>query len=277
MSCETAWPDSEMLAFDLETTGVDCFADVPVAFALVRVRAGLLVGTTAAYVDAGLEIPAAATAVHGITTAHVRAAGVPLATAVVFLAGELVAASSSGVPIVGMNLDYDLTMLDVLHRRIAGTGLLERGFRGPVLDALVLDRHLDKFRRGRRTLADLCAHYGVTLARAHDAAADARAAADVVSAMCRSYPELSVLSLEDLHALQGDWHREWTTSFTEWRRRMGMSPPDDMGGAWPIARSRSRPRTLLPTLRRRMAAWLRARVGGGTARAHRQRPATPVR
>ena len=56
-----------------------------------------------------------------------------------------------------------------------------------VLDPRVLDRHLDRYRKGRRTLTDLCAHYGVTLEGAHDAAADALAALEVVRALGRRF------------------------------------------------------------------------------------------
>lgn len=259
-----------MVGFDLETTGVDRFVDVPVAFALVRVNAGRLVSTSAELVDAGRRVPAGATAVHGITTAQVRATGIPLATAVAYLAAELISASARGVPVVGMKLDYDLTMLDVLHRRLFGSSLWERGFRGPVLDVLVLDRHLDRFRRGKRTLVDLCAEYRVALERAHDATADARAAAEVVAAMCQRFPELGQWTLHELHALQGCWHREWATSFAAWRNSKGLSPPDDVDAAWPIA---------VPAVRRRrwhrrlveriVAGFTRAGVGSrrtGTCR-----------
>ena len=61
-------------------------------------------------------------------------------------------ASARGVPVVGMKLDYDLTILDTQLRRFGGVGLMERGWSGPVLDAVVLDRHFDRFRKGSRTL-----------------------------------------------------------------------------------------------------------------------------
>ena len=97
----------------------------------------------------------------------------PLAAAIDLVTDAVVAAGRRGVPLVGMKLDYDLTILDVLGSRLLGRGLLERGWCGPVLDAGVLDRHFDGEREGRRTLGDLCAHYGVELEDAHDAWFDA--------------------------------------------------------------------------------------------------------
>ena len=72
-----------------------------------------------------------------------------------------------------MKLDYDLTILETQARDLFGAGPIERGWRGPVLDAGVIDRHFDPDRKGRRTLTDLCGHYGIEIGHAHDAAADA--------------------------------------------------------------------------------------------------------
>ena len=67
----------------------------------------------------------------------------------------VVSASRRGVPLVGMKLDYDLTILDTQAKSWFGSGLADRGWCGPVLDAVVIDRHFDRWRRGRRTLGAL--------------------------------------------------------------------------------------------------------------------------
>ncbi|MGH9091241.1 MAG: exonuclease domain-containing protein, partial [Acidimicrobiales bacterium] len=185
-------------------------------------------------VDPGRPIPAAATRVHGITSERARAEGRPLAEAVAVLAAALVDASDRGVPVAGMKLDYDLTILDVQCRLADGRGLEARGFGAPVLDVLVLDRHFDRFRKGRRTLGDLCAHYDVAIANAHDAAADAEATVDVLAAMCGRFPELRGGDPAVLHRSQVDWHREWATSYDEWRRGQGMPPLDPREYHWPL-------------------------------------------
>lgn len=229
------WHEEDLLAFDLETTGVDRFSDVPVSYALVRVCGGQVSRTDAALVDPGRVIPAEASEVHGITTERARRAGMNLGMAVHHIADALLEASRQEIPIVGMKLDFDLTMLDSCYRRETGRGLVDDGFCGPVLDALVIDRHVDRYRPGKRTLVDLCVHYGVAIERAHDAAADAKAAADVVRAQCGRYPELCEVSAPDLHVVQAGWHREWTASFSEWRLRKGLSPIAGEDESWPIA------------------------------------------
>jgi DNA polymerase-3 subunit epsilon len=175
--------------------------------------------------------------VHGITTEQARAEGMPLADAVEVVADALVRAGARGVPLVGMKLDFDLTMLDTQCRRIDGTGLAERGWRGPVLDGLVIDRRYDRNRVGRRTLGDLCAHYAVRIDRPHDAACDAEAAVNVVLAMCARYPELGETAPMELFGQQVHWHRTWVEALDGRRRAQQLEPLDPSEFRWPIANS----------------------------------------
>lgn len=232
---EPSWLSGELLAFDLETTGVDPSRDVPVSFALVTTRGSRVVADDSSLVDPGRPIPAGASAVHGITSEQARAEGIPLGRAVAHLVERLVDASRRAVPVVGMKLDYDLTMVDRCHRRETGRGLEDEGFVGPVLDALVLDRHFDRYRKGRRTLVDLCAVYGVTMGSAHDATADATAALGVLAAMCERHPELAAAAPADLHRSQVGWHREWADSFSAWLEQRGRPPLRAEERTWPIA------------------------------------------
>lgn len=202
-----SWCEGELLGFDLETTGVDRFDDVPVSYALVTCDAGVVVERAGAMVDPGREIPIGATAIHGISTARARAEGHPLSEVIEHLARSLITTSRRSVPVVGMNLSYDLTIVDAQCRRLDGRGLVERGWLGPAIDALPIDRQVDRYRKGPRTLEDLCEHYGVVLVGAHDALADAEAALGVVLALARRYPEISATSAVDLHHHQVGWHR----------------------------------------------------------------------
>ena len=147
----------------------------------------------------------------------------------------LVSASSRRVPLAGMKLDYDLTILDTQARNLSGCGLLERGWRGPVLDAVVLDRHLDRFRKGSRTLGALCEHYGIDIGNAHDATADALASARVLFALAARFEELSESDPGALHQAEIGWHREWAEGYAEWRTGRGLSPMDRRDYLWPLA------------------------------------------
>jgi DNA polymerase III subunit epsilon len=229
------WVMNEVLGFDFETTGVDRFNDVPVSFALVTMVAGELVATSSSLVNPVREIPAGATEVHGITSERARAEGMPLRDAIELISDAVISAGQRGVPLVGMKLDYDLTILDTQCRRFRGDGLFERGWGGPVLDAVVLDRHHDRYRKGSRTLGALCAHYGVIIENAHDAAADAVASAQVIIAQAARFRELAEADLYALHEAQISWHREWAESYDDWRLGRGMPPMDRRDFIWPVA------------------------------------------
>jgi DNA polymerase-3 subunit epsilon len=231
----TLWTSGEVLGFDFETTGVDRFNDVPVSYALVTFEGGVLTSTSAGLVDPGREIPAGATNVHGISTERARSEGMPLRDAIAMVTDVIVSASKRGVPLVGMKLDYDLTILDTQARSLLGDGIIERGWHGPVLDAVVLDRHLDRFRKGSRTLGALCSTYGIDIENAHDAAADAIASIKVLLALAAQYKELRDAELPSLHDAQIGWHREWAESYDSWRSGKGMAPMDPRDYVWPIA------------------------------------------
>jgi len=229
------WPAGEVLGFDFETTGIDRFNDVPVSYALVTVIEGILVRSWSGLIDPGRPIPPDATAVHGISTERARDEGMPLRDAIALVSDAVVAASGRGVPLAGMKLDYDLTILETQARALCGWSPVERGWCGPVLDAVVIDRHFDPERKGRRTLVDLCAHYGIEIGNAHDAASDATASIEVLFALALRYETLWDCDLVRLHLDQIDWHREWTRGYDTWRLSEGMVPIDPRDYVWPVA------------------------------------------
>jgi DNA polymerase III subunit epsilon len=235
MALQTPWPKGHLLGFDLETTGVDRFSDVPVSYALIEMEDGITVARHSGLIDPGRDIPAGATAVHGITTEQARDEGMQLDEAIEVMVESIGLASDDGVPLVGMKLDYDLTILDVQAKRFLDRGLSDRNWAGPVLDACVIDRHVDKWRKGKRTLVHLCDHYEIVIENAHDAAADAEASMLVVLALADAFPELADMDLADLHHAQEEWHREWATSYDQWRRGQEMSPIPECDFMWPLA------------------------------------------
>jgi DNA polymerase-3 subunit epsilon len=104
-----------------------------------------------------------------------------------------------------------------------------------VVDPRVLDKHLDRYRKGRRTLTDLCAHYGVVLNGAHDAAADATAAMLLVRAIGSRFEErLAALTPAELHLRQAVWHAAQARGLQQWFNRSGSPEPVDT--AWPVRR-----------------------------------------
>lgn len=230
-----SWSTGEVIGFDFETTGVDRFNDVPVSYALVHVVGGVVRTSWSGLIDPGREIPAGATEVHGISTDRARAEGMPLCEAISMVSDAVVSASRRGVPLAGMKLDYDITLLETQSKHLCGQGIVARGWCGPVLDAVVIDRHFDRYRKGRRTLVNLCAHYGVHIGNAHDASADAIASVEVLFALAERHHELYSADLNALHESQIDWHLEWAHSYDRWRLSQGMIAIDPRDYVWPLA------------------------------------------
>lgn len=215
-----SWHTGPMTGFDLESTGTDPETDRIVTACVVT--CGLAVGTDSRtwLADPGIDIPAEATAVHGISTEKARADGRPAAEVVADLVRALAEAVEVGQPIVIMNAAFDLTMLDREARRHGVKSLTDLvGDRLNVLDPRVLDKKIDRFRRGGGTLADLCAHYRVRLDGAHSADADALAACRVVWRIRQQEPALVESSLADLHEKQADWAREQAEGLAEYFAR----------------------------------------------------------
>ena len=227
----TSWHTQPMAAFDIESTGLDVENERIVTAALWRIDPAR--GTkevTAWLADPGIEIPAEAAEIHGITTERARSEGRPTAEVVTEIAAAMEAAVADGLPLVVYNAPYDLTLLDreiARHRPpLAGLPL--------VVDPLVLDKRVDTFRRGSRKLVDVCAHYQVPLAQeeAHGAAADALAAARLAWQIAARYPEVAELPIADLHSSQVKWKAEQAASFQEYLRR--RNPDAVVDGTWPL-------------------------------------------
>lgn len=229
------WVDGPVIGFDTETTGVDVTTDRIVTAALVR-REGTTTTVTSWLVDPGVEIPDGAAAIHGITTEHARRHGRAPGPALDQIAGMLAEALLRGEPVVAFNASFDLSLLDAELRRHGLPTLPERIARDVrvVLDPLVLDRALDRFRRGKRRLGDLCAHYDVGRSEPlHTADVDVLATLDVLGALARCFPELADTGLDVLHERQVVAHRAWAAGYNTWRTEQGLPGPG-ADGAWPL-------------------------------------------
>lgn len=210
----STWADNTMSPFDIESTAPD-----PEVARIVTATVMTIVGSTPRVrswltdVD-GEEIPAEATAVHGITTEHARAHGVPLARAVQEIRDALVSALYDGIPLVIYNAPYDLTLLDRECRRfdIEPLGAARVPLR--VIDPLVIDRATDPYRKGSRKLIDVARHHGITLTEdeAHTSAGDCLATARVAWCLGKRTPA-GRMDIDQLQAYQRETHSRWAENF----------------------------------------------------------------
>jgi DNA polymerase-3 subunit epsilon len=217
--------------FDLETTGVDVVHDRIVTAHVGVLGAGGAVESAREWLaDPGVPIPEGATAVHGITTAHARAHGRPAGEVVAEIVIALRDLFAAGIPVVAYNASYDFSLLKHEALRHGTTPIDDPS---PVIDPLVLDKAFDRYRRGKRTLSVVAAHYAVTLDAAHEAAADAVAAGRIAQALAIRFDLPHAAS--DIHTQQIAWARSQAESLTEYFIRIGRIDPDDaIDGRWPI-------------------------------------------
>lgn len=217
--------------FDLETTGVDVEADrIVTAHVGVLNARGREVAARSWLADPGIAIPDGATAVHGVTTEHARAHGRPAAEVVEQVVRALRSLFEQGVPVVAYNASYDFSLLAHEARRHGIEPIVSPG---PVIDPLVIDKAYDRYRRGKRTLEVVAAHYAVPLDGAHEASADAIAAGRVAQALAREFALPN--SAHELHTRQIAWARAQAASLTEYFVRIGrLDPEESLDGTWPV-------------------------------------------
>lgn len=216
---------TKMVAFDLETTGVDPFTCRIVTSSLVRLSGGEEPKRIAMLADPGIEIPEAAARVHGITTERARAEGQPHDEVLQRTIDLLRTSWRTGYTVVAYNAAYDLTVLHALDPDFTVDGL--------VIDPYILDRHFEPRRPGKRTLGAVCEHHHVRLDAAHDSTEDALAAARLAWVMARQHGELTTMDGEELMELQAVAAWEQAADFRAYLERNGRDA-SDVDGAWPV-------------------------------------------
>ncbi|KMS78209.1 DNA polymerase III subunit epsilon [Streptomyces leeuwenhoekii] len=230
------WHREPLIGFDLETTGTDPYEARIVTGAVIEVRDGEPGGRREWLADPGVEIPADAVAVHGISNERAAAEGRPADRVADAIAGVLVDHWRAGVPVVAYNAAFDLTLLSAELRRYGLPSLRERlggADPAPVIDPYTIDRAVDRYRRGKRNLEAVCAEYGIALGTAHDATADALAAARLARAIAVRHPKVGALGPAELHRRQIEWYAAWAADFQDFLRRKGDAGAV-VDGTWPL-------------------------------------------
>lgn len=243
------WHLGPLTAFDLESTGIDvrkCRILTGFAATMLGRDAGRVMTNRAnVMINPGVPIDPEATKIHGITDAEVRAKGWPPRQGVDSLADVLARSLLARIPVVGFNLPYDFGLLHheclrwdlpTLGERL---GLSRNAMVGPVIDAHVLDKYVDPYRRGSRKLDDsrgpgTATHYGVPLDNAHTADADAIASVRVAVAIAERNPEIVGMDLPQLHRAQKAWRAQQMGSLQRYFREKKGQPEAWCDPCWPF-------------------------------------------
>lgn len=226
----THWSDT-LAVFDTETTGLDTrHARIVTCFLGIIGPNGEVQESHSWLADPGVDIPEQAAAVHGVTTEMAREQGRSAPDVVREIGDTVGGYLASGLPVVAYNAVYDFS---ILHHEMVRYDIAPLSDPRPIIDPLVIDRAVDTYRKGKRTLGMAAAHYLVPLDDSHRADADAIAAGRVAQAILRQHEETLTGDAQWLHDQQIEWARAWAENYQKFRRGSG-DPSFVASGAWPV-------------------------------------------
>lgn len=231
-------PDT-ILTMDTETTGVDVYNDriVTCFVGLMDTKTGEFTQKIDWLLNPGVEIPDGAAEVHGITTEHAQRFGrtdiAAVLAQIVYIVGI---EASKGTPLVIYNAPFDLTLL---HSECVRHGVPPLDTTAlDVIDPLVIDKGVDKYRKGSRKLVDAAPIYGVPVEEnAHDAGADCLMTGRIVVSMMKSSKFTHLFSsAAGLRMKQIGWKHEQATSLQHYfRTKANPRQPDAIvNTGWPV-------------------------------------------
>ena len=217
--------------FDTETTGLDLKTARIVTATVVELdeTGTVVVDRDEWLADPGIEIPEVAANVHGITTEIARAKGRDYREVISEILDVLRDCFSRGIPVVAYNAPYDFT---ILYHQALALGLEPISDPMPVIDPLVIDKQVDRYRKGPRRLEVTAEFYQVKLDDAHNSKADAIAAGRVGLAVMAKHAAALPDNIVDLHNEQSIWADEQEKSFTEFLIKSGKNARASFG--WPL-------------------------------------------
>jgi DNA polymerase-3 subunit epsilon len=214
-----SWVDVGFIAFDTETTGVDIANDRIVSAAAVVYRDGVEVSSQEWLIKVDVDIPEAASAVHGITNEMSQSQGQDQFAALESIREFLVA---SDLPVVCFNSSFDRGILDANLDRVGLQPLVG------VIDICpyVIDKQMDKYVKGKaqRRLQPTVARYGLEISEDdwHGALADSRITGLLLLAQAQRYPHLFTTEVGEFAQAVGVWREEQDASFKAW---LATQPP----------------------------------------------------
>ncbi|GHT81620.1 DNA polymerase III subunit epsilon [Actinomycetota bacterium] len=220
---------NRLIGFDTETTGIDIKRARIVEIALVTrtINQNEVEDDINSWiVNPDVKIPDEVIKIHGISNEIAQSQGRDAKESVDKLANILCDAQKNGDKIVIYNAGYDLGILHYELKRYELPSMEER-LGGPlvnVIDPFALDRVLDKDRKGSRKLVNLLDVYKVEYtSQLHHAAVDAQMTLDILEQIFIRYPEIAMMSNQELFDFQKDGVFKFVTNRNEWARRHGYS------------------------------------------------------
>ena len=212
----TSWIDEGFVAFDTETTGLDVHEARIVTASTVVFRNGQPESPRTWLIKVDVDIPSAASDVHGITNEISQRDGQDQAQALAQIQESL---EKDALPIVSYNAAFDIPILN--------SNLIRQGLSALTAPAVIcpwiIDKQFNKYVRGKnqRRLKPTAERYGIELSDAdwHGAQADAIAAGRILIAEGAAYAMVRETAPAELSALVTDWRVQQDAEFREWLAR----------------------------------------------------------
>ncbi len=222
-----------LAVFDTETTGVDTRnARIVTASIATLNHSGEIITKQQWMINPGIPIPEQASAVHGITDEIVQRDGAEPKESIAAINELLRGLFNSETPVVVYNAPYDLSLLKYESLR-HGLEPIENPF--PIIDPLIIDKQVDRYRKGKRTLGVTAEHYGVSLGDdAHDALADAVAAGRIAIEIAKKFSDQLPNASGELHEAQILWAKQQEESYQQWLQSQGRESNYKTRRTWPV-------------------------------------------
>jgi DNA polymerase-3 subunit epsilon len=213
------WHEHSVVVFDVETTGISPENDRIVEVGLARFERGRLVKTWGTLINPGMEIPKAASEIHGITNDDV-------ANAPSFIAAlpHVLSITRDAWP-CAYNASFDkkfwshelsrLSGLDVTSLTIP---MFDPSFQW--VDPVVWSRHHNGIWKGNK-LTQACERYGISIENAHRATDDAVATGKLLFAMAREN-HIKTCTMSELLRRQDLLDREHDADRAAWFAKKGI-------------------------------------------------------
>lgn len=221
---------AKYLVFDVESTGIDVFEDRIVQLYMATADdKGEILDSWEWIINPGVEVPSGASDVHGFTTEYLVENGTDPHKALWEADLVIKEAVRNNLTFVAYNLNYDMS---IITAEMARNSLGSRyGFwitdNTSLFDPLVVDRAEDKYRKGKRKLENVAAHYGVPFNpdEAHKADYDVAVTAKVAVKVAEKF---GIPSTER----QAEMYKSWAEGLESYLKR--TDPEATVNGDWPL-------------------------------------------
>lgn len=220
--------NAEFFVFDVESGGIRVFEDRVVQFfGATADKDGNLIDTWEIFINPGVKIAQEAIDVHGFSNEFLKENGKP--PHVAFEEVRELFLRHRHLKIVAFNMNYDLSILDEEMKRHNTSVTFGKWFseNAKLIDGLVIDRHKDKYRKGKRNLETQAKHYGVEFdsSEAHDARYDVEKTAQVTVKILEKFGTSTTRE-------QAAWQEEWRSGFEKYLQKTDPTATVERG--WPL-------------------------------------------